>query len=181
MLTTGELARLLGVTAPTVIHWMESGQLPFERLGPRGRRLIREQEVRDYVARQGLDPARLEPSLWGRVLVATTAPEAAPAFFFTDRNFRCVHWNSQAQVLLGWTSADVLGTGLEKIGARVPGMEVDLRGLSEAPPGQEGPLSLHVEMRHRAGDWIPVELTLNWIRGCDREIEGVGFICRKMA
>ena len=180
MLTTGELARLLGITAPTIIHWMETGRLPFQRLGPRGRRLIREQDVRDYVAREGLDSARLDPEIWGRVFSVTDVSGAVPALFITNRNFRCVHWNSQAQALLGWNSADVLGTGLEKIGARVPGMEVDLRGLSEAPPGQEGPLSLHVEMRQRSGDWIAVELTLNWIRSHDREIEGVAFVCRKM-
>ncbi len=177
MLTTGELGRLLGVTPVTVINWMEAGKLPFERTSAKGRRRIREQDVLDFVTREGIEPDRLEPTLWSRVLAAASPATPIPALFLTARDFACVHWNSQAQALLGWSPGDVLGTRLECVKARVPGMEVDLSTLTEVPPEQGASLELHIEMLHRKGHWVPLSLTLNWIQGPDSRIEGVAFVC----
>jgi excisionase family DNA binding protein len=178
MLTTGELGRLLGVTPISIINWMEAGKLPFERTSAKGRRRIREQDVLDFVTREGIDPARLEPELWSRVLATATPTAPTPALFLTVRDFVCVHWNSQAQALLGWNPGDVLGTRLESVKARVPGMEVDLSTLAEMPPEQGATLELHLEMLHRKGHWVPLTLTLNWIHGLNRTIEGVAFVCQ---
>lgn len=177
MLTTGEMGRLLGVTPVTVINWMEAGKLPFERTSEKGRRRIREQDVLDFVTREGIEPDRLEPALWSRVMATATPLEPAPALFLTVRDFVCVHWNSQAQALLGWNAGDVLGTRLERVKARVPGMEVDLSTLTEVPPEQGATLELHIEMLHRKGHWVPLTLTLNWIQGPDGRPEGVAFVC----
>ncbi|MEN9353721.1 MAG: Helix-turn-helix domain [Fibrobacterota bacterium] len=178
MLTTGELGRLLGVTPITIINWMEAGKLPFERIHERGRRRIRECDVQAFVLREGIDPARLDPELWSRVLEARESPDDAPALFFTVRDFVCVHWSSQAQGLLGWSPGDVLGTRLESVRARVPGMDVDLRTLAELPPIEGNTLELHIEMLHRKGHWLAITLTLNWIHGPNGSIEGVAFVCQ---
>lgn len=179
MLTTGELGRLLGVTPITIINWMEAGKLPFERTSAKGRRRIREQDVLGFVTREGIDPARLDPVLWGRVLERAAPTGDAPALFLTGRGFACVHWNSQAQALLGWSPGDVLGTRLERLKARVPGMEVDLETLAEMPPERGATLELHIEMLHRKGHWLPIVLVLNWIHGLHGTVEGVAFVCRR--
>jgi len=181
VLTTGEMGRLLSVTPITIINWMEAGKLPFERTSEKGRRRIREQDVLDFVTREGIDPARLEPGLWGRVLAEAVPTAPAPALFLTVRGFVCAHWNSQAQAMLGWSPADVLGTRLEAVKVRVPGMEVDLQALAEIPPETGATLELHVEVLHRKGHWLPLTVTINWILGTDRGIEGVAFVCQTQA
>jgi excisionase family DNA binding protein len=178
MLTTGEMGKLIGVSPITIINWMEAGKLPFERIGPRGRRKICARDVMAFVKGQGLAPERLDQEIWGRILVDPETSQDTPGLFFTARDFRCVHWNSQAQALLGWNPSDVLGTRLEKVKARVPGMEVDLQTLSELPPEIGATLVLHIEMLHRNGNWLAVELVLNWIHGAAESIEGVAFVCR---
>jgi len=178
VLTTGETGRLLSVTPITIINWMEAGKLPFERTSAKGHRRIREQDVLDFVTREGIDPARLEPELWSRVLAQAVPTAPAPALFLTVRGFVCAHWNSQAQALLGWNPADVLGTRLEAVKVRVPGMEVDLQTLAEMPPEAGATLELHVEVLHRKGHWLPITLTLNWILGARQAIEGVAFVCQ---
>jgi len=178
VLTTGDMGKLLGVSPITIINWMEAGRLPFERLGPRGRRRISAQDALAFVKQQGISPERLDPQIWERILADPGTSSDVPGLFVTARDFQCVHWNSQAQALLGWNPSDVLGTCLEKVKARVPGMEVDLRTLSELPPETGATLVLHIEMQHRKGNWLPVELVLNWIHGIGTNIEGVAFVCR---
>jgi excisionase family DNA binding protein len=178
VLTTGEMGRLLSVTPITIINWMEAGKLPFERTSEKGRRRIREQDVLDFVTREGIDPARLDPGLWSRVLAEAAPAAPTPALFLTVRGFVCAHWNSQAQALLGWSPSDVLNTCLEAVKVRVPGMEVDLQALAEMPPEAGATLELHVEVLHRKGHWLPLTLTINWILGKDRTIEGVAFVCQ---
>jgi excisionase family DNA binding protein len=178
VLTTGEMGKLIGVSPITIINWMEGGKLPFERIGPRGRRKISEREAMAFVRQQGLAPERLDQEIWGRILDDPGTHQDVPGLFFTARDFQCVHWNSQAQALLGWNPIDVMGTRLEKVKARVPGMEVDLQTLSELPPEVGATLVLHIEMLHRNGNWLPMELVLNWIHGANESIEGVAFVCR---
>ncbi len=45
MLTTGEVARLFGVHANTVRRWSEQGVIKAYRIGPRGERRFRREDV----------------------------------------------------------------------------------------------------------------------------------------
>ncbi|PLS30175.1 excisionase [Bifidobacterium margollesii] len=48
LITTGQAARLLGVTAPTVRRLLESGAIPYVRYAERGRRMVSRRAVLDY-------------------------------------------------------------------------------------------------------------------------------------
>ncbi len=49
MLTTTDVAQLLGVHPDTVRHWSEQGILKSYRLGPRGDRRFRREDVDDFL------------------------------------------------------------------------------------------------------------------------------------
>jgi excisionase family DNA binding protein len=75
-LTTGQVAKLLKVSSPTVIAYADAGWLPYRRL-PKGHRRYQRTDVEALMARA------LSPS-WGRELVKVksrteASEEAAPA------------------------------------------------------------------------------------------------------
>ena len=49
ILTTGDVAQLIGVPANTVRYWADKGMLQSHRIGPRGDRRFQRQEIEDFI------------------------------------------------------------------------------------------------------------------------------------
>jgi len=104
MLTTGETAQLLGVTAQTVINWIEGGKIPAVRVG-RGRRRVTFATLRQFVEQNRIPAQVNAPDLWERV--QADSPRFAtslPPVIGIDGAGRIVFWNEKAEQMLGWTS-----------------------------------------------------------------------------
>jgi excisionase family DNA binding protein len=52
LLTTGDVAKVAGVTPPTVVRWADEGKLPVSRTAS-GVRLFMRADVEAYLARRG--------------------------------------------------------------------------------------------------------------------------------
>lgn len=163
MFTTGEASRILGVTAQTVINWIESGKLPAVRVG-RGRRRIAVTSLASFVRENAIPAQDNAPDLWERLRVQAPAEETdLPAVIAIDGRAKVVFWNDRAESLLGWTSLERVGKPISDIPAKVPGLPVDLAELAREP-GEEMRLSLHLELGRRDGGLVRTETTLSWIR-----------------
>jgi excisionase family DNA binding protein/PAS domain S-box-containing protein len=176
MLTTGETAKLLGVTSQTIINWMESGRLPFVRVG-KGRRKILPRQIRAFVEAQGVPVSSLEPGLWGRIQEdadAVRESREAPQLVL-DVAGSVVYWSQAARELFGWTTGEVVGQPLSRIPARVPGLPVDLSDLA-APSGNETFRTLLLEIQTREGRWLPTEVTVSWIFDSRGVVAGTVFL-----
>lgn len=174
MLTTGEAARLLGVTAQTVINWIESGVLPAVRVG-RGRRRIAGSSLRSLIAHNAIPAESNSPELWHRIRADAPEPGSLPPTFMADAAGRIMHWSPQAEFFLGWTTQERVGHSLSEIPAHVPGLPVDLAELAREP-GEETHLSLLLEFSRRDGSMIPAETTLSWIRNAKGHTVGSVFL-----
>lgn len=53
--TTGDVAKILGVSPRTVARLCDSGELKAQRLSPRSPRRITEQALQTYIKQNGLD------------------------------------------------------------------------------------------------------------------------------
>ena len=54
ILTTGDVAQLIGVPANTVRYWADKGMLKSHRIGPRGDRRFNRQEIEDFLKNSNL-------------------------------------------------------------------------------------------------------------------------------
>lgn len=162
MLTTGEAARLLGVTAQTVINWIESGKLPAVRVG-RGRRRIAGTSLRLLIEQNAIPAEANAPELWLRIRQDAPGTESLPPAFMADATGRVLYWSQQAEGLLGWTATERLDHSLSEIPAQVPGLPVDLAELAHEP-GDETHLSLLLDFSCRDGSMQSAETTISWIR-----------------
>jgi len=176
VLTTGETSKLLGVTSQTIINWMESGKLPFVRVG-KGRRKILERQIRGFVEAQSLPVTGLDPELWARVLAESdaTCSLADPPLLILDPAGLPVFWSQSARERFGWSTGDVVGQPLSKIPARVPGLPVDLLDLA-LPSGNETFRTLLLELMTREGRWLPTEVTVSWIYDARGTVGGTVFL-----
>lgn len=176
MLTTGETAKLLGVTSQTIINWMESGKLPFVRVG-RGRRRILPRQIRAFVESQGVPVSSLEPGLWRRVQESSEAvrENPDPPLLVLDALGNVVFWSQSARESFGWTSAEVVGQPLSRIPARVPGLPVDLLDLA-IPSGNETFRTLLLELQSLGGRWLATEVTVSWIYDSHGAVSGTVFL-----
>jgi excisionase family DNA binding protein/PAS domain S-box-containing protein len=163
MFTTGEASRILGVTAQTVINWIDSGKLPAVRVG-RGRRRIAVSSLGLFVRENAIPAQANAPDLWERMKVEAPAEATdLPAVIAIDGRGSVVFWNDRAEALLGWTSLERVGRSISEIPAKVPGLPVDLAELAREP-GEEMRLSLNLELGRRDGASVNTETTLSWIR-----------------
>jgi PAS domain S-box-containing protein/excisionase family DNA binding protein len=176
MLTTGDTAKLLGVTSQTIINWMESGRLPFVRVG-KGRRKILPRQIRAFVEAQGMPVSSLDGALWAKVQEeAEAVREASDApQLVLDVAGNVVYWSQAARESFGWTTGEVLGQPLSKIPARVPGLPVDLLDLA-SPSGNETFRTLLLELQSREGKWFPTEVTVSWIYDSRGAVAGTVFL-----
>jgi PAS domain S-box-containing protein/excisionase family DNA binding protein len=176
MLTTGDTAKLLGVTSQTIINWMESGRLPFVRVG-KGRRKILPRQIRAFVETQGIPVSGLDSALWGKVQEEADAVRESldSPQLVLDAAGSVVYWSQAARELFGWTTGEVLGQPLSKIPARVPGLPVDLLDLA-APSGNETFRTLLLELQSREGKWLPTEVTVSWIYDSRGAVAGTVFL-----
>jgi excisionase family DNA binding protein/PAS domain S-box-containing protein len=179
MLTTGEAARLLGVTAQTVINWIESGKLEAVRVG-RGRRRVLDASLRLLVGTHSIPAEANAPDLWKRVRGEDAIADVNVATFIADSSHRIVHWNNAMEKLLGWTPTERLGVGLSEIAARVPGLPVDLAELAREP-GEETFLSLQLEFVRRDNSRIAASTTISWIRNAKGGSIGTAFVLEPVA
>lgn len=179
MLTTGEAARLLGVTAQTVINWIASGKLEAVRVG-RGRRRVLDASLRLLVDTHSIPAEANAPELWKRVRGEDVVSDVNVATFIADSSHRIVHWNLAMEKLLGWTSTERLGFGLSEIAARVPGLPVDLAELAREP-GEETYLSLQLEFVRRDGSRVAASTTISWIRDAKGNSIGTAFVLEPVA
>jgi excisionase family DNA binding protein len=162
VLTTGEAARLLGVTAQTVINWMESGRLPFVRI-ERGRRKVRPADLRTLIESAGIPAHQLDPELWTELVGATRKPEASiHPLMVLDASGKVVFWSPAAVERFGWVSGEVENRAVSCLPARVPGLPVDLSDLA-VPAGGETFRSLLLELGTKSGAWLPTEVVVSWI------------------
>ena len=162
LLTTGESARLLGVTAQTVINWMETGKLPFVRVG-RGRRKARASDLRALIEATGVPSRTLDPALWNLISGGDRTPTVSDQpMAVVDSQGVVVFWSPAAVERFGWTSSEVENSTVSKMPARVPGLPVDLAELA-IQSGGDTFRALLLEMRSKAGRWIPVEVVVSWI------------------
>lgn len=162
MLTTGEAARLLGVTAQTVINWMESGRLPFVRV-ERGRRKVRPADLRALIESAGIPAHNLDPELWAKLVGATRRPEAdTHALMVLDAVGKVVFWSPAAVERFGWASEEVENRAVSCLPARVPGLPVDLSDLA-VPAAGETFRTLFLELGAKSGAWLPTEVVVSWI------------------
>lgn len=174
MLTTGEAAQLLGVTAQTVINWIASGRLSAVRVG-RGRRRILEASLRLLIEQNGIPAETNAPLLWERVRGTEPPDTNTPAAFAADTADRIVLWNPAIERLLGWTAAERMGASLSTVKAHVPGLPVDLAELAHEP-GEETRLTLLLEFVRRDGSRHPLMTTLSWIRDAQGRSVGAAFV-----
>jgi PAS domain S-box-containing protein/excisionase family DNA binding protein len=176
MLTTGDTARLLGVTSQTIINWMESGRLPFVRVG-KGRRKILPRQIRAFVESQGMPVSSLDSELWGKVQEEADAVRESQDLpqLVLDVAGNVVYWSQAARELFGWTTGEVVGLPLSKIPARVPGLPVDLLDLA-APSGNEMFRTLLLELQTREGKWLPTEVSVSWIYDSRGTVAGTVFL-----
>ncbi len=163
MLTTGDAAKLLNVTSQTIINWMESGKLPFVRVG-RGRRKILPRQIRAFVETEKLPIAGLDPLLWAKVLDQTDSTEISSELpmLVLDSLGSVVFWSPSARERFGWTTLDLVGQPLSIIPARVPGLPVDLTDLA-LPSGNETFRTLLLEIQSRESKWLATDLTVSWV------------------
>lgn len=174
MLTTGEAAQLLGVTAQTVINWIESGRLSAVRVG-RGRRRVSEAALRLLIETNHIPAETNAPELWERVRGTEPSDPSLPAAFASDTADRIALWNPAIERLLGWTAAERVGHPLASIKAHVPGLPVDLAELAHEP-GDETRLTLLLEFVCRDGSRLPLMTTLSWIRDAHGRSVGTAFV-----
>jgi excisionase family DNA binding protein/PAS domain S-box-containing protein len=176
MLTTGETAKLLGVTSQTIINWMESGRLPFVRVG-KGRRKILPRQIRAFVETQKVPVSSLDPALWARVQEEADAvrESGASPLLVLDAGGAVLYWSQAARELFGWTTGEVVGQPLSMIPARVPGLPVDLLDLA-APSGSETFRTLLLELQTREGRWLPTEVTVSWVYDSRGAVAGTVFL-----
>lgn len=176
MLTTGETAKLLGVTAQTIINWMESGKLPFVRVG-RGRRKILPRQIRVFVESQGLPVSGLDPGLWAKVNDEPLEHRASgdPPLLSTNSEGTSVFWSQSARERYGWTTSDVVGKAPSVLPARVPGLPVDLLDLA-LPSGNETFRTLLLELQAKDGKWLATEVTVSWIYDARGGVAGTVFL-----
>lgn len=175
MLTTGQASRLLGVTSQTVINWMESGLLPFVRVGL-GRRKIRPEDLQAVIDRNGIPASKLAPDLWGMLSGVGRSDEGQiPPYFILESTGRIVHWSNQALERFGWAARDLEGEPVSRLEARVPGLPVDLSDLSQPEVG-ESYRSLLLEIKDRSGQWLPTEVTVSWIHDSRGVVRGSIFM-----
>lgn len=71
--TSGEVARICGVSADTVSRWFDLGQIQGYRLGPGGDRRIPYESLRQFMASHGIPLERLEEDE-SRILVVDDDP-----------------------------------------------------------------------------------------------------------
>lgn len=174
MLTTGESARLLGVTAQTVINWIASGKLEAVRVG-RGRRRVLDASLRLLVDTHSIPAETNAPELWKRVRGEEPVAEVRVAMFVAEASHRIAHWNPAMEKLLGWTALERVGMALSEVAARVPGLPVDLAELAREP-GEETFLSLQLEFVRRDGSRISATTTISWIRDAKGHAIGTVFV-----
>ncbi|HQF53731.1 MAG TPA: excisionase family DNA-binding protein [Fibrobacteria bacterium] len=176
MLTTGETAKLLGVTAQTIINWMESGKLPFVRVG-RGRRKILPRQIRVFVESQGLPVSGLDPGLWAKVNDEPLEHRGSgdPPLLSTNSEGTSVFWSQSARERYGWTTSDVVGKAPSVLPARVPGLPVDLLDLA-LPSGNETFRTLLLELQAKDGKWLATEVTVSWIYDARGGVAGTVFL-----
>jgi excisionase family DNA binding protein/PAS domain S-box-containing protein len=175
VLTTGEASRLLGVTAQTVINWMESGRLPFVRV-ERGRRKVRPADLRALIEAAGIPAHKLDPDLWARVVGATRmpAPDIHPLMVL-DSEGKVVFWSPAAVEKFGWTSEEVENRAVSLLPARVPGLPVDLSDLA-VPGSGETFRTLLLELGTKSGKWLPTEVVVSWIHEAQGQPCGAIFV-----
>lgn len=162
MLTTGESARLLGVSAQTVVNWMEAGKLPFVRVG-RGRRKVHSSDLRVLIDACGIPSHRLDSALWSRIAGDDrTQTGLDQPLAVVDSRGVVVFWSPAAVERFGWTSSEVENSTVSMIPARVPGLPVDLAELA-IQSGGDTFRALLLELQSKAGLWISVELVVSWI------------------
>jgi len=175
VLTTGQAARLLGVTSQTVINWMESGRLPFVRVGL-GRRKVRPEDVQALIDRNGIPASRLAPDLWGMISGIDRSDEREiPPYFVLESSGRVVHWSNQAVERFGWAARELEAGAVSRLEARVPGLPVDLSDLS-MPESGETYRTLLLEIKDRTGHWLPTEVTVSWIHDARGQVRGSIFL-----
>lgn len=163
MLTTGESARLLGVTSQTVINWMEAGKLAFVRVG-KGRRKVRSSDLKQLIEANGIPSQQLDPELWGKVVASSRlqAPTDHPVAV-VDAEGIVLFWSPRAVERFGWLSSEIENRSIVNVPARVPGLPVDLADLA-IQGGGDSFRTLLLELRAKDGTWIPVEVTVSWFR-----------------
>jgi len=175
LFTTGEASRLLGVTAQTVINWMESGRLPFVRF-ERGRRKVRPADLRALIEATGIPAHSMDPDLWARVVGATRQPEADDhPLMVLDSLGKVVFWSPAAVEKFGWTSDEVENRAVSLLPARVPGLPVDLSDLA-VPGSGETFRTLLLEIGTKSGKWLPAEVVVSWIHEAQGQPCGAVFV-----
>jgi PAS domain S-box-containing protein/excisionase family DNA binding protein len=176
MLTTGETARLLGVTSQTVVNWIEAGRIPAVRVG-RGRRRIACACLRQFAQENGIPARTNAPDLWERIEAVTTSqlPDLVPAVIAIDAQGLVIFWNRSAENLLGWSGHEREGRSVSEVPVQVPGLPVDLADLARQP-GEEVRMSLHLEYTHRDGHTVYTETTASWIRDAQGGVVGTVFV-----
>lgn len=176
MLTTGDAARLLGVTAQTVVNWVEAGRIPAVRVG-RGRRRIACASLRQFAQENGIPAETNAPDLWEKIEAVTTSqrPDLLPAVIAIDAQGVVIFWNRSAEALLGWSAHEREGRSVSEVPVQVPGLPVDLADLARQP-GEEVRMSLHLEYTHRDGRTVYTETTASWIRDAQGGVVGTVFV-----
>jgi excisionase family DNA binding protein/PAS domain S-box-containing protein len=178
VLTTGEAARLLGVTSQTVINWMESGRLPFLRV-ERGRRKVRAADLRALIESAGIPAHRLDPDLWTRVVDSCRVGRSDPRpLLVLDSAMTVLFWSPSGVEKFGWTSAEVEGRPVSGIPARVPGLPVDLADLAQPARGETF-RTLLLEIGTKSGGWMPTEIAVSWIHDAQGEPCGSAFVLQE--
>jgi excisionase family DNA binding protein/PAS domain S-box-containing protein len=163
LLTTGDAARLLGVTSQTVINWMEAGKLPFVRVG-KGRRKVRPADMQRLIEVSGIPAHQLDPKLWGEVVATSRAQSSADhPLAVVDAEGIVLFWSPKAVERFGWLSSEIENRSIVNVPARVPGLPVDLADLA-IQGGGDTFRTLLLELRHKGGTWISVEVTVSWFR-----------------
>lgn len=93
---------------------------------------------------------------------------AHDAFIALDHGGVVLDWNRQAERLIGWRRAEVIG---QPLGAMVlppvlrRAYETDMQALAERGPGAEAALSRRIELtlHNRAGQELPVEASIAYV------------------
>lgn len=135
VLTTGEAARLCGVSFRTVIRWIERGQLHAYKLPGRGDHRVPVDELRRFLRQHAMpEPAALQREMARRVLIAEDEPPMAHAMarVLKEAGYETAHAADgfQAGLML-----HAYRPGLLTLDLRMPGVDglAVMRALRDAP------------------------------------------------
>jgi excisionase family DNA binding protein/PAS domain S-box-containing protein len=149
MMTTGDIAKLLHVSAQTVINWLDQGRIPFERIGS-GPRRVSAKNLLAYLEAEGISSQTLDQNIYKQlVLQAESAQEHSKELLVVmDTSLKVITCSQEFASLFGKIVPELTGASIQSMLA--PENEQDIPNAIDKSIGGR-PLELPVRLRAKSG------------------------------